>query len=163
MIIPPLRHRREDIPLLVTAFVAESCPRYGRGMLFVPPEAMKLLTNHSWPGNARELRHVIERAVLTGTGPELAADRLFADLVGMHPPATPVVSLRDERQGAVRLFERARISEALRQAKGNKARAARSLKISRASFYNKIREYQIIHSGAPQTCVSLGHTERISV
>jgi two-component system response regulator AtoC len=163
MTIPPLRHRREDIPLLVEAFMAESCARYGRDVLAVPDEALRLLTNHAWPGNARELRHVIERAVLTGTGPELAADRLFADLVGMPPPAMPVVSLRDERQGAVRLFERARIAEALRQSKGNKARAARSLKISRASFYNKIREYQIIHSGAPQTCVSSGHTERISV
>ncbi len=163
MTIPPLRHRREDIPLLVEAFMAESCARYGRDLLAVPDEALRLLTNHGWPGNARELRHVIERAVLTATGPELAADRLFADLVGMHAPAMSVVSLRDERQGAVRLFERARIAEALRQAKGNKARAARSLKISRASFYNKIREYQIIPSNAPQGCVSLGHTERISV
>ena len=163
MIIPPLRHRREDIPLLVTAFVAESCPRYGRGMLSVPPEAMKLLTNHSWPGNARELRHVIERAVLTATGSELAADRLFADLVGLQVTASPIASLWVERQGAVRIIERARISEALRQAKGNKARAARSLKISRASFYNKIREYQIIHSDALQSCVSLDHTDRIGV
>jgi two-component system response regulator AtoC len=163
MIIPPLRHRREDIPLLVTAFVAESCPRYGRGMLSVPPEAMKLLTNHSWPGNARELRHVIERAVLTATGPELAADRLFADLVGLQVTASPIASLWDERQGAVRIIERARISEALHQANGNKARAARSLKISRASFYNKIREYQIPSEDTPKGSVPIRRTEAISV
>jgi two-component system response regulator AtoC len=145
--VPLLRQRREDIPLLVEAFVAEACARYGRDLLHVPPEAVRLLTNHSWPGNVRELRHVIERAVLTATGSELAADRLFADLVGTHAPMMSVSSLRGERQDAVRLLERARIVEALSIAKGNKARAARALKISRASFYNKLRDYQIQLSG----------------
>jgi len=141
--VPSLRQRREDIPLLVEAFVAETCARYGRDLLAVPPEALRLLTNHAWPGNVRELRHVIERAVLTATGPDLAADRLFADLVGAPTTAASVSSLRDERQDAVRLLERARIVGALSHAKGNRAQAARSLKISRASFYNKLRDYHI--------------------
>lgn len=141
--VPPLRQRREDIPLLVKAFVSESCARYGRDLLSVPPEAMRLLTNHQWPGNVRELRHMIERAVLTATGSELAADRLFGDLMGMQASATPVSSLKHESQDAVRFLERARILTALSHTKGNRARAARSLKISRANFYNKLRDYQI--------------------
>jgi two-component system response regulator AtoC len=141
--VPPLRQRREDIPFLVKAFVSESCARYGRDLLSVPPEAMRLLSNHQWPGNVRELRHMIERAVLTATGSELAADRLFGDLMGMQASATPVSSLKHESQDAVRFLERARILTALSHTNGNRARAARSLKISRASFYNKLRDYQI--------------------
>ena len=141
--VPSLRQRREDIPLLVEAFVTEMCARYGRNLLAVPPEALRLLTNHAWPGNVRELRHVIERAILTATGSELAADRLFTDLVGTHTPARLESSLRSEMHDAMRLLERARIVEALNHAKGNRARAARLLKISRATFYNKLRDYQI--------------------
>ena len=143
MTIPPLRRRRDDVPLLIEAFVAEFCARYGRNPLAVPPEAIRLLTAHAWPGNVRELRHVIERAVVTAPGGELAADRLFADLIGMPAAARNGSSLSIERQDAVRILERGRIVEALRQANGNRALAARSLKISRASFYNKLSRYQI--------------------
>lgn len=161
--VPSLRHRREDIPLLVEAFVAEACARYGRDLLSVPPEALRLLINHPWPGNVRELRHVIERAVLTATRSELAADRLFADLVGARAPAMSVSSLRDERQDAVRLLERARIVEALSMAKGNKARAARALKISRASFYNKLRDYQIHPSESGNSAVPECYNDKKTV
>ena len=143
MTIPPLRRRREDVPLLIEAFVAEFCARYGRNHLAVPPEAIRLLMAHAWPGNVRELRHVIERAVVTAPGAELAADRLFADLIGMPAAVRNDSSLSIERQDAVRLLERGRIVEALHQANGNRALAARSLKISRASFYNKLSRYQI--------------------
>lgn len=153
--VPPLRQRREDIPLLVNSFVSESCARYGRTLLSVPPEAMRLLANHQWPGNVRELRHLIERAVLTATGSELAADRLFGDLMGKPAPApaTPLASLKHESQDAVRLLERARILAALNHTNGNRSRAARSLKISRASFYNKLRDYQIQPSDRARTLV----------
>ena len=143
MTIPPLRRRREDVPLLIEVFVSEFCARYGRNPLAIPPEATRLLVAHAWPGNVRELRHVIERAVVTASGGELAADRLFADLIGMPAAARNDSSLSIERQDAVRLLERGRIVEALRLANGNRALAARSLKISRASFYNKLSRYQI--------------------
>ena len=158
--IPPLRQRREDVPLLIETFVAEFCTRYGRDPLTVPAEVTRLLTAHAWPGNVRELRHVIERAVVTASGGELAADRLFADLVGMPADMRNGSSLSSVRQDAVRLLERARIVEALRQTNGNRALAARSLKISRASFYNKLSRYQINPSidekGAVPVCHSGG-------
>jgi len=155
MTIPPLRRRREDVPLLIEAFVAEFCARYGRNLLAIPPEATRLLTAHAWPGNVRELRHVIERAVVTASGAELAADRLFADLVGMPAAVRNDSSLSNERQDAVRLLERGRIVEALRQANGNRALAARSLKISRASFYNKLSRYQINPSADEKIAVPM--------
>jgi two-component system response regulator AtoC len=159
MTIPPLRRRREDVPLLIEAFVAEFCARYGRSPLAVPPEATRLLTAHAWPGNVRELRHVIERAVVTASGAELAADRLFADLVGMPAAVRNDSSLSNERQDAVRLLERGRIVEALRQANGNRALAARSLKISRASFYNKLSRYQIHPSMDKKIAVPMCHRD----
>ena len=159
MAIPPLRRRREDVPLLIEVFVAEFCARYGRNPLAVPPEATRLLTTHAWPGNVRELRHVIERAVVTAPGGELAADRLFADLVGMPAAVRNDSSLSSERQDAVRLLERGRIVEALRLANGNRALAARSLKISRASFYNKLSRYQIHPSMDEKVAVPMCHRD----
>ena len=163
MTIPPLRQRREDVPLLLEAFVAEFCTRYGRDVLAVPPEVARFLTAHAWPGNVRELRHVIERAVVTASGGELAADRLFSDLVGMPADTRNGFSLSSVRQDAVRLLERARIVEALRQANGNRALAARSLKISRASFYNKLSRYQIHPSLDEKVAVPMCHREERAV
>ncbi len=155
--IPPLRRRREDVPLLIETFVAEFCDRYERERLAVPAEVTRFLTAHAWPGNVRELRHVIERGVLTATGPELAAARLFADLYKMPIEEISTSSLSVERQDAVRLLERARIVEALRQANGNRTLAARSLKISRASFYNKLSRYHIHPSSDETGAVPMRH------
>jgi two-component system response regulator AtoC len=163
MTIPPLRRRREDIPLLIEAFVAEFCARYGRDLVAVPPEVTRLLTAHAWQGNVRELRHMIERAVVTASKGELAADRLFADLVGMPSEARNGSSLSSERQDAVRILERARIVEALRQANGNRALAARSLKISRASFYNKLSRYRIHPAADEKIAVPMRHNEERAV
>jgi two-component system response regulator AtoC len=163
MAIPPLRRRREDVPLLIEVFVVEFCARYGRAPLAVPPEAIRLLTAHAWPGNVRELRHVIERAVVTAPGGELATDRLFTDLVGMPTAVRNDFSLSSERQDAVRLLERGRIVEALRQANGNRAMAARSLKISRASFYNKLSRYQINPSADEKPTVPVCHSDERAV
>lgn len=140
--IPPLRDRREDIPLLVETFMADACHRNGRAPLSVEADAMRLLVNHQWPGNVRELKHMIERGILTTGGRELSAGRLFADLV-RGPEHRPAASLGDEKEGAVRFIERARIVEALKRAKGNRTQAAQLLRISRASFYIKLRKYQL--------------------
>jgi len=161
--IPPLRRRREDIPILIEAFVVEFCARYGRDTLAVPSEVTRLLAAHAWPGNVRELRHVIERAVVTAADGALAADRLFADLVGMRVDTRNGSSLSSMRQDAVRFLERARIVEALRQANGNRAMAARSLKISRASFYNKLSRYQIHPATDEKIAVPMCHNDERAV
>ena len=135
--LPPLRDRRTDIPLLVRKFVAESCARHRQAGRDVSDEAMRALTGASWPGNVRELQHYIERAVVTTTGSDLPCKDLLAK------GATEGVDLRAASRGAVRQVERTRILQALQQSAGNRMKAARLLKISRASLYNKLREYDI--------------------
>jgi two-component system response regulator HydG len=157
--ILPLRDRREDIPMLVDTFVADACARYGRETVSINSDAMRLLVTHPWPGNVRELKHVIERAVLTTTGPELEGSRFFADLLGT-PAAPPAMSLGDEKAGAVRFLERARMLEALRRAQGNRSEAARALKVSRANFYNKLQKYKVDSSEIAKSSTATGRREK---
>jgi two-component system response regulator HydG len=136
--LPPLRERREDIPLLVEHFVAGSCKRHRQPLRTISPEVMQALTETSWPGNVRELQHYLERAVVTTTEPALSC----ADLVAAGPKSAEH-GLRSVSRGAVMQAERTRIVQALQQAVGNRVKAARLLKISRASLYNKLRDYCI--------------------
>ncbi len=136
--LPPLRERREDVPLLVEHFVAGSCKRHRQPIRTISPEVMQALTETSWPGNVRELQHYIERAVVTTTGPELSCKDIVAT---ESDPAGH--DLRAVTRGAIRQAERARILQSLQQTGGNRAKAAKLLKVSRASLYNKIRDYQI--------------------
>jgi two-component system response regulator AtoC len=136
--LPPLRDRREDIPLLVEHFIARSCKRHHQPIRPVSEKAMRALSKAPWPGNVRELQHYIERAVVTTTGPMIACEDLVA-----HGSVADEEDLRSATRGAVAQAERVRIVEALKKTAGNRVRAARLLKISRASLYNKLRVYSI--------------------
>jgi two-component system response regulator AtoC len=134
--LPPLRERREDIPLLVRHFVSASCKRHRQPVRQVLPDVMQALTQAPWPGNVRELQHYLERAIVTTTGPELSCK----DIMDMgSPPAGH--DLRAVSRRATHQAERARIFQALQQTEGNRAKTAKLLKISRASLYNKLRTY----------------------
>ena len=98
---------------------------------------MRALSKAPWPGNVRELQHYIERAVVTTTGPTIACHDLLAS------DAVTDEGLRSATRGAVVQAERTRIVDALRKTGGNRAKAAKLLKISRASLYNKLRAYSI--------------------
>ena len=134
--VPPLRERREDIPLLVGHFVVASCKRHRQPSRVVSAEVLQALSEAAWPGNVRELQHYIERAVVTTTGPELTC----GDIVALGSKA-PEEGLRTVVRDAVSHTERTRIVEALKKTGGNRLRAAKLLKISRAGLYNKLREY----------------------
>ncbi len=136
--LPPLRDRREDIPLLVQHFVAASCARHRQDVRHVTPEMMQALTQAPWPGNVRELQHCLERAVVTTSGPELQCK----DLVAAGPEEAGH-DLRTVARGAAQQAERGRILQALQQTGGNRVKAAKFLKISRASLYNKLRIYEL--------------------
>ena len=136
--LPPLRERQDDIPLLVEHFVAASCQRHRQPVRTISPEVMQALSEAAWPGNVRELHHYIERAVVTTTGPHLTCKNIVA--MGSEPVER---DLRSVSRGAVKQAERARILQALQHASGNRTKAAKLLKISRASLYNKLRTYQI--------------------
>jgi two-component system response regulator AtoC len=136
--VPPLRERREDIALLVEHFVQQSCARQRQATRVVPPDVLRALTEAPWPGNVRELQHCIERAVVTTKGPTLTC----TDILGVVSE-TPALDLRSVSKCAMKQAERARIAQALRDSHGNRAQAAKSLKISRAGLYNKLREYDL--------------------
>src|SRR5574337_931259 len=136
--LPALRERREDIPLLVQHFVAASCVRHHQAVRQVAETTMRALCDAPWPGNVRQLQHYIERAVVTTSGPWLLCDDLVSD--GM---VTEDESLRSASRGAVAQTERTRIVDALQKTAGNRLKAAKLLKISRASLYNKLRAYNI--------------------
>ena len=140
LLIPPLRDRRDDIPLLVMHFVATACRRHRRPAATVTPEAMQALTDADWPGNVRELQHAVERAVVTAQGPQLTAWDFFktAETSSEKEP-----DLRSVARTAAQRAERACIEQALHDTSGNRMKAARLLRISRAGLYNKLRDYGI--------------------
>lgn len=135
--IPPLRERREDIPLLMRYFLERSASRHNQPVLAIKPQTVEVLINHSWPGNVRELENVIERAVVTADQDVLTSPGLC------HFLSRPQESSDLLAVGKSGPEERARIVQALREAGGNKRQAARLLKISRATLYNKLRVYNV--------------------
>ncbi|WP_447976966.1 sigma-54 interaction domain-containing protein [Candidatus Nitrospira bockiana] len=137
--LPALRERADDIPLLVRHFVESACIRHRRPLKEVTDEALHRLMEAPWPGNIRQLQHVVERAIVTSTEPRLTA----ADFFGASVSDVAETDLPSITRQAVRSAERARILEALRHADGNRVKAARLLNISRASLYNKLKAYGI--------------------
>jgi len=137
--VPPLRERREDILLLVKYFLEQCARKHGREPMHVSLDAQTALVNHSWPGNVRELENLIERVVVTCPHSTIEVKDFFADH-SVQPDKSDLSSIgKIARQEA----ERSRILQALRDAKGDKTRAARALNISRSSLYNKLRDYHI--------------------
>jgi two-component system response regulator AtoC len=137
LLVPPLRERREDVDLLVKHFVQQSCARHGQPVRTVPTAVVRRLRDAPWPGNVRELQHCIERAVVTTKGDALSCTDVVAS--GSNAAA----DLRSVSNGAKKRAEKARIIEALKDSGGNRVQAAKSLKISRAGLYMKLREYDL--------------------
>ena len=135
--IPPLRDRIDDIPALCEHFMnrvsGDGEPKS------IDPSTMRVLMSYSWPGNVRELENAIERAVLISSGTELLLEH-FPDSIRSDPTE---ISLVDEKENAKRKLERDAVREALRRSGGNRTEAARILKISRSSLYNRLRELDI--------------------
>jgi two-component system response regulator AtoC len=137
--VPPLRERREDIPLLVEHFLAKYARLFGRPVTQVSPGALELLQQYHWPGNVRELENVIERSVA------LAADRVvqLADLP-LDLALKPGRSAQDDRLGfreALQEFERQLVLRALDQAHGNQTVAARRLGMHRNTLAAKLAQF----------------------
>jgi transcriptional regulator with PAS, ATPase and Fis domain len=136
--LPSLRERRQDIPVLVQHFMN----RAGRS-ISITPSALALLCDYHWPGNVRELENVIERALVlarTGVITENEVQLKFRAELG-EKKWTELVPLEEGLKTNVAALEKALIERALRQAQGNKTRAAEILGVHRRLLYEKIREY----------------------
>jgi DNA-binding NtrC family response regulator len=146
--LPPLRRKREDIPLLVAHFLDKYAEENKRKMREVTPEAMRILMDHSWPGNVRELENTIERAVVLCTtdriGPDLLPEYLRYP-VDTEQPAMVVpaegISLKD----AVSRYERAMILQSLEMANGVQKKAAELLQL-KPSTLNEMMKRLGIHA-----------------
>ncbi len=137
VVVPPLRQRREDIPLLVEHFLGKYNPEMGKTLRGASPEALTLLMRYHWPGNVRELQNAIERAVILQDGPQLQPEDFPLGRTGQTPASTEsageLVSLEE--------LERRHILWVLRQTDNHQSRAAQILGIGRRTLYRKLREY----------------------
>jgi len=131
--IPPLRERREDIPLLAMHFLATSARKYGRAELELSSAALDAMYRHSWPGNVRELRHAIERAVLLADGRSIAVEHL-----GLRQAPEGSLSLEDVELDEA---ERILIRKALARNQGNVTRTAEDLGLSRSALYRRLKRH----------------------
>ncbi len=140
--LPPLRQRSEDIPLLVNHFIdkfAESAKRVIKG---IDPAALTVLQSHDWPGNIRELEHVLERAVLLGKDDTVGLDDLPQPMIA-HSERGFVAGQAVAKQLTLRDLEREYIGKVLETTHGNKTEAARILGVDRTTLYRKLEEYKI--------------------
>jgi DNA-binding NtrC family response regulator len=133
--LPPLRDRGEDIAALAMHFLKREATRYGKKLGGLDREALQAMMEHTWPGNIRELEHVLERAVLMASGPQIRADDL---------------GLRGRGDGAARLeemtleeAEKYLIQKALARYQSNVSRAAEGLGLSRSALYRRLQHYGI--------------------
>ncbi len=147
--VPPLRERKEEIPLLASWFLSRFNEQYGRKKQ-LSPETMARLTEYSWPGNVRELENVIRRLVVLTEGEQefrALAARGQNGLAGPPQPA-PVVteSLREIARRSAREAERNALVAVLERVRWNRAEASRVLKVSYKTLLNKISEHELTPS-----------------
>jgi two-component system nitrogen regulation response regulator NtrX len=143
--VPPARDRLEDIPLLVEHFLSLFCRKYGRKTKTLSPEAMQLLLHHSWPGNIRELKNIIERLVIMVTAETISADDIPFSKGRMQFDFNDSYLLMTLREAKER-FEKDFLIRKLKQNDGNISKTAKELNIERSNLHRKIRNYAIVHS-----------------
>jgi two-component system, NtrC family, response regulator AtoC len=145
ILMPPLRDRREDIPLLAQHFLQEFGRENGKKVTGFAPEAMESLLNHCWPGNVRELRTAIEHAVVLARGSQITARDLPLTVRAQSDPMVPAGRSPLPATGTltVREAEKELIARALRESGGNRTEAAGKLGMSRRTLHRKLHTYQL--------------------
>jgi two-component system nitrogen regulation response regulator NtrX len=137
--VPPLRERREDIPVLARAFLEEFCAESGVKAKAIAPRAMNLIQAHAWPGNVRELRNLIERLVLMAPGPRIRSEDLPGELRAGGARELGGGSLEEAR----REFERGFLLARLQENAWNISRTAEAIGLARESLSRKMRSFGI--------------------
>jgi len=147
--LPPLRERRADIPALAIHFIAELAGRHDRPVRSLSAAARRALVAYDWPGNARELRNVLERAVVLADGDEIDLATLPDRVTGATRPPGPVdaaladLPYTDARNRAVEAFERSFLTAALERHAGNVSATARALGLHRQSLQKILRRLDL--------------------
>lgn len=160
IVLPPLRERADDIPLLIFYFMDVLSKKNTKEVLSITPDALDLLKEYPWPGNIRELENILERAILNCPGKVLTVDEFSHLEVNIHTPDNEFMG-KGTKQSSPRLkadnnfdkdehhvlslkqIEKRAILYALNRNEGNISSTARQLDIGRATLYRKIKEYEI--------------------
>lgn len=141
--LPPLRERKEDIPIFVKYFIKDANRELNKNIQKVSPNVMEKFTAHSWPGNVRELRNVIRRAVLLTQGDTISSINIPDEITDQLPfdggASSEALSIGD----STKALEKELILKALNEAGGNKSKAAKMLNMNERTFYRKIRNLGI--------------------
>jgi two-component system response regulator AtoC len=142
--LPPLRARREDVPLLVDHFLARNNERFKLSIKGLEPEAQRMLANHSWPGNIRELENAVEHACLMAEGSTVRARDLPESIQKVSDPVKQFLATGETSiKKTVEYVEEVLIRRALERTGGNRTRAAKLLEISHRALLYKIKRYSI--------------------
>lgn len=131
--LPPLRERKEDIPILAWFFFQKYISKYGKNIRDISQGAINKLNKHTWPGNIRELQHAIEKAVILATGSQLTENDFSFGIKSNQVTDSSNFNLADN--------EKHLISRAIEKHRGNMSHTAKSLGINRSTLYEKIRRY----------------------
>ena len=142
--LPPLRDRREDVPVLVDHFVAQYAKKYGKPVREIPPTVMAALQDYDWPGNIRALRHAAERAVILSDGDAFTVEDFSLSRGGSAPRAvapapTPAAAARDDLN--LERAEKQIVEQALKKHAYNISLAAQELGLTRASLYRRMEKH----------------------
>jgi DNA-binding NtrC family response regulator len=150
IVLPPLRERREDVPMLARYFADEYAAKNGTPASPIDPRALELLMAHGWPGNVRELKNSIERSALLAAGRPILAEHLPAEVrrvsspVDVKPPEASTAEMVSLPVGmSMDHAEREMIRTTLLHTSGNKTRAAKILGISLKTMHNKVKKYEL--------------------
>ena len=150
--MPPLRDRKEDIPILAAHFLKKYSEELNKNILKVSPEALTMLLNYEYPGNVRELQNIIERAVALGNGNELTPQHLSSYLDEQIQGKRSAIDLDIPPDGidlekVIEEIERALLLKALDRTKGIKKKAAELLRINFRSMRYRLEKYGLDHDG----------------
>ncbi|MDC4223911.1 MAG: sigma 54-interacting transcriptional regulator [Candidatus Manganitrophus sp.] len=140
MQLPPLRERKDDIPLLVNHFINRFNKETGKKVTHVSPEAMDILLEYDYPGNIRELENIIEHVMVFCSGDTIEAEHLLKDI---QPSRSDIIGKVIEKEDPLRALEHELILKVLKQTGWNYKKTSEKLKLSRTTLWRKVKEYAI--------------------
>ena len=142
--VPPLRERREDIPLLVAHFLEEGSKGSGKAIEGITPEAMEWLTQYDWPGNVRELKNAVGRALAYVTGPFITVQDLPEAILMATERQGRFSSYREWREKILERLEKEFLEKSIHEQGGNLTLAAKELGIHRSTLHRLIRKHHLL-------------------
>lgn len=152
LVVPPLKERREDIPILLDHFLKISCKKYNKNIKGIEPNGIDLFYHYDWPGNTRELQNVMERLVILTDNDYISADFVAEALMSSSPdytttspsPSQTETVYKQELELKTDHDDQTAILKALTAANGNKKKAAQLLGISRTTLWRKLKKYNLL-------------------